>query len=266
MAKRALANQQTHYRSIRLNRFGRSMIMLFATMLSFTVIALVVADNIMRPESFVIKQLKIKGQFKNLQPQQVEEVVYQHKPGNFFAVDLSNIKAAIETLEWVYSADVRREWPDTLSVHIVEQRPVARWGEEQWLNSHGDVIDIEKVDIAKDVVQLLGAEKDSVAILQQVKKWQPALQQKGLLLKSAKLSNSQAWTLTLNPSGQGKEFELKLGSQSLDARFARFLYMYESQFAGDAQQLLRVDARYPNGLAVKAKPVKSISQSMVSKI
>lgn len=266
MSKRALANQQTHYRTMRLSRFGRSMIMLFATVLSFAVLTLLVTDHLMRPESFVIKQLKLKGQFKKIQPQQVEQVVYAHKPGNFFAVNLSEIKTAIEALDWVYSADVRREWPDILSIHILEQSPVAKWGKNQWLNNYGDVIDIKNVHLNKGAVQLHGAEKDSVTLLHQAKAWQLALQQKGLLLKSATLSDSQAWTLKLVPVGQQKAFELKLGSQSTDARFARFLFMYESQFAEQPQQLLNVDARYPNGLAVKAQAIEDISQSMVSKI
>ena len=126
---RAFANQERQAQSQRMDRIVRSTLMLFATFLSFSAVTLVVLDQLYRPESFVIDQLKIKGSFKYLQPQQVEHIVARNKPGNFFSIELEDIKRQIEELAWVQQAEVRREWPDTLSVHVVEQRPVMRWND-----------------------------------------------------------------------------------------------------------------------------------------
>ena len=52
-------------------------------------------------------------------------------------VDVDEARARLEALPWVKSAEVRRVWPDRISVHIVERRPVALWQNE------GDVVVVD---------------------------------------------------------------------------------------------------------------------------
>ena len=89
--KRALANQNRQAQSQRLSRLARSALVLCATFLSFAAFALLAADQLYRPDTFVIDQLKIKGNFRYLQPQQVEDVVNQQAVGNFFSIELQEI-------------------------------------------------------------------------------------------------------------------------------------------------------------------------------
>jgi len=248
--KRALATQQQVYRSVRISKVGRSCIMLLATLLSFSAIGLMAADHLFRPNTFVVDQLKIKGRFINLKPQHIENIVHDKMIGNFFAIELDQIKVSIEAIDWVQNADVRREWPNSLSVHVTEHTPVMRWNKDQWLNSQGEVISLPHVALDGSV-HLIGNPKEAKRMLHRAYEWQKTLKKQGLELVTLALSDSYAWRLELRDE-MNNQFNLILGSDDVMARFERFQMVYNTQIKQSNLQLRRIDARYPDGLAIKA--------------
>src|SRR5690606_22158407 len=58
--------------------------------------------------------------------------------GNFFTIDLDETRNLLETVPWVRHARIRRVWPDTLSVQLEEQQPLALWNEDQMINTWGE--------------------------------------------------------------------------------------------------------------------------------
>src|SRR5207245_857953 len=77
---------------------------------------------------FPIRELEVDHGLKHSTRQQIEAAVRGSIAGNFFAVDLSAIRAAIEQLPWVRRVTVRRVWPDRIEVSVEEQVALARWG------------------------------------------------------------------------------------------------------------------------------------------
>ena len=191
---RALANQEREAQVQRINRAGYRALMLVAAVLSIATIVLLAVDQLYRPQAFAIDQLKIQGKFKYMKPSEVEAVILEQKLGNFFSVNLDEIKRRIEILPWVKYAQVRREWPDTLKVTIAEHRPVMRWQEDQWVNASGEVIAISDavVNIKRPIV-LSGNQADAALILQNAFLWKKRLGQDGLELQRVSLSGSHAW-------------------------------------------------------------------------
>ena len=41
---------------------------------------------------------------------------------NFFTLEIAQIQQQLEDMPWVYSASIRKRWPDTLKIHIVEHK------------------------------------------------------------------------------------------------------------------------------------------------
>ena len=54
--------------------------------------------------------------------------------GDFFTVNLNQVRSLFESVPWVRRASVRRIWPDALRVSIEEQQPLALWNENQMVN------------------------------------------------------------------------------------------------------------------------------------
>jgi len=190
--QRALANKEREVQVQRLSRFGRASLITLATLLSFAAIGLVAADQLYRPDTFVINQLKIKGKFRYLDPVEIEAVIGDQALTNFFAVELDDVKRDVESLAWVKHADVRREWPNTLLVNVSEHIPVMRWSNNKWVTSSGVVIDLPgDVSVSSGIV-LSANEADSGLVLKNAFAWKKSLELKQLELQKVQLSASRA--------------------------------------------------------------------------
>ena len=257
MAKqRAFANKEREFQAQRLSRMGRALLLSLATVLSFAALGLLVADQIYRPNTFVISQLKIVGKFRHLDPVDVEAALADQDLGNFFSVELAAVKEKVETLPWVQQVDVRREWPNTLELMVTEQRPVMRWGKDKWVSAVGEVISLPESVKSERAIVLYGEEQDALHMLRKASIWKKQLRGNGLELRSLRLSGSRAWTLSLFDPAQQASFDLLLGRDNVAERLSRFQYLFEKQFRAVDKRLQRVDARYPDGLAVMAEEVK----------
>ena len=254
-SKRALANQQLAAQQKRMSRFARSVLVLLATILSFGAFTLLAADQIYRPDKFVIDQLKLKGNFSHIKPKQIEDIVNKYSLGNFFSIKLSDIKERVEELAWVQNADVRREWPNTLLIDIEEQQPIMRWNNGLWINVQGQIIDLPDQQDIEGQATLLGNKQHSHLMLEQAKIWQQMLISSGLILSELALSESKAYVVTLRYLSTTDEFNLLLGRDQVKQRFERFLMFYEHHYKHSGQRLKRVDARYPDGLAINAESI-----------
>src|SRR5206468_3912068 len=63
--------------------------------------------------------------------------------GNFFTVNLEQVRTAFESVPWVRRASVRREWPDQLVVSLEEHEALGTWGEDgKLLSTKGDVVTV----------------------------------------------------------------------------------------------------------------------------
>ena len=267
MAKqRAFANQEREYQARRFGKLGRSAVMTLATLMSFVALGLLVADHLYRPDTFKIEQLKITGQFRYLKPSDVEAVVVDSASGNFFSLDLDQIKAKAQSLAWVESVDVRREWPETLVLAVQEHRPAMRWGKGKWVTTTGRVIELPESIGAKNVITLNGRESQAKRILMKATHWKAKLQTHGLELQGVSLSDSDAWTLELFDQAQNAEFDLLLGHQDVSERLARFQMLFDKKFRFAERPLKRVDARYPDGLAVAHAEAVSTNTNSINSI
>ena len=260
VSKRALANQERQAYSAKMAGMGRAALLLVATCFSFAVVALVLLDQLYSPESFAIDQLQIKGSFKQIKPQQVEAVVMQKPLGNFFSIDLDDIKQRVEQLPWVQQADVRREWPNSLLIHVDEQEAVMRWQNDRWVNPLGQIIDLPIAPNSSKQIVLSGSEKDSLRMMHTASQWAQRVSRIGLQLIGLSLSDRQAVSLTLLEVSRQSQFQVMLGRTEVEQRLTRFLTLFEQQYRNSDQRLLRVDVRYPDGLAIKSEQAEVIDE------
>jgi len=76
-----------------------------------------------------------------------------------FSIDLWELKARVEALDWVEYAVVERVLPSTLSVRIRERRPLALWqhqGRLALLDAGGEVIEEDHIKRFSDLIILVG--------------------------------------------------------------------------------------------------------------
>ena len=193
-----------------------------------------------------MRHAKVTGDFRQLSNEQVIEVVADTVTGGFFSVDVDAVQDAVAAMSWVDSVSVRRMWPDTLHVMVVEQVPVARWGDDQLLNHRGDAFAIDGRGDHQHLPRLQGPEGREEAVLTQYLRLREQLAQLGLHVEQLVQDDRRAVQVQLSNS-----VELKLGRSDSKTRLDRFVRAYPSLFAAREEELLRVDLRYSNGFAVE---------------
>ena len=207
---------------------------------------------LLRSTLFPLHEITVHGQLEHTGHDAVARATQSRLRGNFFAVDLAEVRAALEALPWVRSVRVRRAWPDRLEVTIEEHVPLAHWGAQATVNTHG-----ERFDARGDAVlpQLDGPEGTASDVAQRFRRFSEILAPLGLRVQRLALTPRFAWQLTLD-SGLHVELGRDVGAHPAEARLARFAAVYNATLAKVQQRHAYVDLRYPNGFALRVPGIE----------
>ena len=198
------------------------------------------------PTNMPLRAVHVEGEFRKLSKTQLQTAIAKVAQGGFFAVNVEAVRRAAESLPWVESATVRRVWPDTLQLHVVEQRAAARWGEGGVLNMRGQLFKPEEASIPPKLPQLNGPEELRRRVMENYIAMTAALAPIGRRVQTLALDQRRAWVLTLDNG-----VEVKLGRDDALKRLGRFVRVYPTVFAAREAELKTVDLRYSNGFAVR---------------
>ncbi|WP_198419052.1 cell division protein FtsQ/DivIB [Motilimonas pumila] len=161
---------------------------------------------------------------------------------NFFTLDVAQLQDNLQSLPWVYSASIRKRWPDRLKVFLVEQPVVAFWNQADLVNEFGEVFHAPIAKIRQSLVQLEGPDNSAPEVLQVYRQLDSLLELNGFKIVAVQLTQRYAWNIEL---AQG--IELKLGREQRLDRVQRFIDIYPLL---DAENVAYVDLRYDTGVAV----------------
>src|SRR5262245_52502484 len=103
--------------------------------LAFSLTALQLA---LRSPLWPVREVTIQGDLQRTLRSEIEAALVHRVSGNFFSVDVNEVRNSLERLPWVRSASVRRVWPDRLEATLEEHVALARWGENALVNTHGE--------------------------------------------------------------------------------------------------------------------------------
>lgn len=195
-----------------------------------------------------IKQVQIEGSFQFTEREELQRVIELYVQDSFLQMDLHRLKHQMEQHPWIDSVSVARMWPDKLVVRVMEQQPIARWGEKGFLNMRGDIIEVEKTSKIQSLPLLHGDDRDAREIMGQYLRIGKLLAQQDLVLSAVELDPTRSWTLTLQ-SG----LTIKLGRDRLWEKLQNLLTAKNGDLGNHFDQIQMVDMRYPGGFAVRWK-------------
>jgi cell division protein FtsQ len=129
----------------------------------------------------------------------ISAVLSIHEGDSIFATDPAQARARLIQLPWVAEAEVRRQFPDTISVVIVEKRPFAIWknGDDiAVVERAGGVITREGLDEFTHLPLIMGkgAPKAAAPLLDAVM----ASRAVSARLKAAEYVSERRWNLILD--------------------------------------------------------------------
>ena len=200
----------------------------------------------------------------------ISKALARLSPGNFFTIDLARARAAFESVPWVRSAVVRREFPNKLRVTLTEQVPVATWGDEagsKLINGFGDVFEANVAEVDDSLPRLDGPIEQAGQVLGMYRVLQPQFQPYDLSIDELTLSSRGSWKVVLD---SGAELDLGRGqSEEVTARLQRFLKTV-TQVAGQYRRSMAdvegADLRHNDAYALRLRGVTTVSPEAPRKI
>ena len=201
-------------------------------------------------------RITVEGDLNRLDRDNLTGVLEPWLGQSFYATDLARVKTYIEQHPWIESAAISRSWPDTLTVEVIEQAPVAYWNGNALINPDGQIFRPREPTLAGAVPEFRGPAGMAQTVLERAGDWSAQLATVGLGIAGIELETRGAWTLQLDNG-----IAVSLGRDRIDERFERFMAVYRSHLAPIAAAVQAVDARYDNGIAVewRGTPTDSIA-------
>ncbi len=204
------------------------------------------ARSVLASQHLPIRWVEVSGPFERVSAEQIRSTAAALVDGGFFAVDLEQVRNSVEALPWIRSVGVRKRWPDTLSVRVLEHEPLAHWGDDRLVSLEGEVFAVDGSSQIGGMVRLSGPEGSAAQVVRFLAAMGQSLSATGQDVMELHLSDRGAWSAVLTNG-----LEVQFGSSDVEARMNRLVVALRRLPETDPRQLLSVDLRYPNGLAAR---------------
>ncbi len=192
-----------------------------------------------------IEWLDVEGDLQRTSTNQIRATVVSQASRGFFAVDLQEVRAALESLPWVAQAEVARLWPDALHIVVIEHRPVARWNDSDLFSDRGEVFRVDGSAGMQGLARLRGPDNRRDEVLQNWLAMRRTLGTVGQDIEQLEVDERGAWKVLM-----GNGVTLVLGREDVQERLDRYVAVHALLNGGERRPRV-IDMRYTNGLAVR---------------
>lgn len=206
---------------------------------------------------FDLRQIDLRaadgGGLRHVNANAVRAALLGRLSGNFFTLDLERARRVFESVPWVAAVSVRRGWPDRLLVTVTEHRAIAVWDDGRLLSDRGllFVANLDEAEVAGPLPAVDAPERLAGEVARRLPRFAADLTALGLTLEAIEVSERAGWTLRAD-SGLTIELGRDDPPGRIDERLARVVGHFQTAMAQVGAELLRIDARYPQGFAVAA--------------
>ncbi len=199
-----------------------------------------------QPGRLPLRVIEVNGEFRQLEPAQIQARVMQTIDGGFFSCDMRRLRTAVLAMPWVADVSIRRAWPDRLSMTVTEEVPLARWGEDALINADARVFTPASLEGYTGLVRLDGPPGSQRRVVDFLAAVMPAALARELEVREIELDARRHWWIRFDGG-----LMLSLGREDVAHRLAQFFRVYPSLVAQPQRRPTRVDMRYEHGFAVR---------------
>lgn len=194
-----------------------------------------------------VTRVVVNGEFIYVDKRDVEAEIKPFLGSGFITLDLDGIRENLELQPWVLDVTVARHWPGEIVITVIEQTPIARWGETGFLNFRGELFQSsKKVELPEGLPRLHGPENSSDQVISYFSQLNQALVERDLELVALVLDDRGNWSARLTG-----DINITLGRGEVMEKMRRLLVVYEQGLSENFDNIANIDMRYSNGFAVE---------------
>lgn len=197
---------------------------------------------------FPIKTVHIYGAH-HTQSDEIKALLQPLKRHGFFTLDIEYIRDRLLQMPWVADIFVKRNWPDEVSITVIERKAMAKWNTQSLLSDAGELFAPEPKTYPADLPQFVGPQGSQMMMLNYFREMNKVLLPlKGKIIY-LEVTPYLVWNLKLDNG-----INLKMGHKDVLTRLTQFVRVYPKIIGARSKDVDYVDLRYPNGMAVRWKP------------
>ena len=225
---------------------------------------------VLRHPVFAIQSITVQGEVTRTNAVTFRANVMPKLRGNFFTLDLDAARLAFESVPWVRTAVIHREYPNRLRSVLQEHRPVALWGEEDsntMVNEQGQVFEANVEDgSVDDLPRLKGPAELSQQTWRMYQNLQGIFDAVDMDIDQLELTPRGSWRVLTQ---SGASLELGRGSETEVAAklqvFLKTLSQVTARYGRTPRALLGADLRHKDGYALRLRGVSTLETDGKSK-
>lgn len=88
---------------------------------------------------FRIERIVVTGDMHHVSKAQLDYAAKYELHGTFFTLNLNRVEQVFNQIPWVKSVIVQRDFPDGINIKITENVALARWNNNSFISSDGDI-------------------------------------------------------------------------------------------------------------------------------
>ena len=193
-----------------------------------------------------IHRVVISGDLHALDRKTIENAVAIYDTDSFLDIDLAVLVDQLEAQPWIARARARRQWPDAVAIEIVEETPIAYWGNQWMVNAKGRIFEHQGLYQDKPLPRLWSESAIPAETMNYYQIFEHQLQSIGLRLGGISQNLQGDWQLTLDNG-----LHVILGNVDPASGVRYFASIYQQVVLPSQKSALVVDMRYRHGASIR---------------
>lgn len=223
--------------------------MLWSLIPVLVIAAILLAKNWLNDGSnLTITNVEVIGELKYSDQGAMKAVIEPFVSTNLHLLNAKEMEEELEFDPWIKSVAITKRWPSELVIEVIEQTPVAFWGDDRLVNHLGEIFDAT-LESQKGIMPMLYHPDDKgLEMIEKYRQVQHWLKTIPVGVSELSINARGSWLIRLTNS-----WELEIGKVEQEKRVRRFLVAYKDVLMKKADKVKKIDLRYTNGLAVSWK-------------
>ncbi|MDH5433480.1 MAG: FtsQ-type POTRA domain-containing protein [Gammaproteobacteria bacterium] len=201
-----------------------------------------------------VKKIVIAGDLKYLSSETVVKKIEEMKPKGMLVLDIDKVRETVKTMDWVLDASIRKQWPDSIYIEIVEDKPIAMINGHILTDKGSQFETSEKSIFIKGLPTFTVSDKSSQDVSsEQIKEYEWFKNRFRLIdkqLEKVIIDEIDQWQLDFSDG-----VKVFVGGKEKMQRVERLIGSYYS--IDNRNSIKKIDLRYHNGFAVNWQQDKS---------